>query len=187
MPILYKQYAHGNGTMGYVVDFWKSKEGKIQYVICEFDDVESGSDMRAKFAVQLKKKGYPDATPVHRKDFDYSLGNPKKQHSVKVNCLQFPLKQALAINVHKTQGISVKAPTALVGDMDSCFQAAMVYVMLSRIQNFGQLYLRSFNPEKITVWPEALREAKKIRENSLASPTNMAKNSWNFTSPSLLR
>ena len=63
----------------------------------------------------------------------------------------------------------------------------MAYVMLSGIQNIGQLYLRSFAPQWLKVWPDALKEAKKIRENSLASPANLAKNPWNVDDPSTLK
>ena len=133
----------------------------------------------------MKKRGTPDATPIDRFSFEYTLGDPRKDHVVKAKVVQFPLKQAAAINVHKTQGINVKAPTALVGDMESCFQPAMAYVMLSRIQNINQLYLKSFAPKWLKAWPPALKEAKKIREESLASPHNLQKDIWNVENPNI--
>ena len=180
-----------NGTCGEVVGFYlengqviksgqpRKTSSQVKYVLCKFDEELSGKNRRGLFASQLKKWGLPDATPIWKKCFEKSLGDVRKNRATKIKITQFPLKQAAAINVHKTQGLNVKAPTALVADMDSCFEPAMAYVMLSRIQRITQLFLKSFAPQWLKPWPVALEEANKIKEASLASPANLAKDPWN--------
>ena len=38
--------------------------------------------------------------------------------------------------------MTIKAPTMLIADLDSCWAAGMAYVMLGRVQNINQLILR---------------------------------------------
>ena len=55
--------------------------------------------------------------------------------------IQFPLKLAYAATAHKIQGHTVKKPSSIVADLETCFQDSMAYVMLSRIESLSQLYI----------------------------------------------
>ena len=188
-----------NGTCGEVVGFYmesgqviksdqaSTASGQVKWVLCKFDEELSGLNRRKLYAGLLERWGLPDATPIWQKCFDKPLGSAKKGHATTIKITQFPLKQAAAINVHKTQGLNVKAPTPLVADMDSCFEPAMPYVMLSRIQKMDQLYLISFNTKWMKPWPEALVEANKIKEASLASRENLLKDPWNVYDSNVLK
>jgi ATP-dependent DNA helicase PIF1 len=66
----------------------------------------------------------------------------------KVFCKQIPLMLAYAITCHRSQGLSLDSA---VLDLDDCFCNHMVYVALSRVKSLDGLYLKSFDPKKITV------------------------------------
>ena len=132
--------------------------------------------------------------------FEYSLGDPEKNHGAKTKVIQFPIQLAWAITAHKCQGMTIKPPTKLVADLDSCFSRSpgMAYVMLGRIQNLDQLILRwSYNPQpkadpreekkrnavnikaakKIQANKDAMVEAAKLRQNALNMGEHMM-NDW---------
>ena len=75
---------------------------------------------------------------------------------------------AFAITTHKIQGQSTLAPAKVVLDIDSSFQAAMVYVMLSRVQRMDQIYiLGKFNPKKISCIKASLEESERLERISI--------------------
>ena len=115
-------------------------------VLVNFDDPLAGEHMRSKYPTDPR---WPRATPIIRTSFEYSLGDPEKNHDAKTKLIQFPIQLAWAITTHKCQGMTIKPPTKLVADLDSCFSncPGMAYVMLGRIQNLNQLILRwSYDP-----------------------------------------
>ena len=61
---------------------------------------------------------------------------------------QIPLMLAYSITVHKSQSLSLDSA---VLDLADCFTDHQVYVALSRLRSLDGLYLKSFNPAKITV------------------------------------
>ena len=50
-----------------------------------------------------------------------------------------------------------------------------------------QLFLMSLAPKWLKPWPIALKEAKKIKDASLASPENLKKDPWNVQDPKTLK
>ena len=95
--------------------------------------------------------------------------------------------------------MTIKAPTMLIADLDSCWAAGMAYVMLGRVQNINQLILRwTYDPnakkdpkeekrrqkanicaaKKLKVNEEALAEAEKISQNDMSSIKNLEKDDW---------
>ena len=116
----------------------------------------------------------PNATPIKRFCCEYSNGRSQKQHGLKCKVIQFPLTAAFALNGHKTQGMNVLSPRCLVADFPSGSWSCngMVYVVLGRIQNMQQLYLKSFDPKKIMVSEVAEQQARKIEREALNNPRN---------------
>ena len=171
-----------NGAIGWVVDFerQKGRDGveRITTVFVEFEDEKVGKKLREKNMHKLKRLGMPNATPITKYSFEYSLGNKKKDHLAKAKVIQFPLTLAWAINAHKCQGMTIRKPHRLVLDMDSCFGAAMVYVALSRIQNLNQLYLLSLDTTKIWADEDALEEMIKMQQLALNNEVNLLKDPW---------
>jgi ATP-dependent DNA helicase PIF1 len=61
---------------------------------------------------------------------------------------QVPLMLAYSITVHRSQSLTLDSA---VLDLEDAFCNAMVYVALSRLRSLDGMYLKSFNPKKITV------------------------------------
>lgn len=75
-------------------------------------------------------------------DWEIQLDNAK------VVAKQIPLMLAYSITIHKSQSLSLDSA---VLDLADCFCNHMVYVALSRIRSLSGLYLKSFDPKRITV------------------------------------
>ena len=61
---------------------------------------------------------------------------------------QIPLMLAYSVTIHKSQSLSLDSA---VLDLEDCFCDHQIYVALSRLRSLNGLYLRSFNPKKITI------------------------------------
>lgn len=66
----------------------------------------------------------------------------------KGSVVQIPLMLAYSITCHKSQSLTLDSA---VLDLEDAFCDAMVYVALSRLKSLDGMYLKSFNPKKITV------------------------------------
>ena len=82
-----------------------------------------------------------------------------------------PLKCVWSFSVHKAQGITIPEPIKIMADLNETFQAAMAYVLLSRIVSLSQLYLKPFQQNKIYCNEVAKAESIKIKELSLNKVT----------------
>ena len=169
-----------NGATGIIVGFVK-ENGRVVKILIEFDEEEDGEKLRKKYQAQLAKLKMPNATPIGRSSFEYSVGRSKKQHGAKAKVIQFPVTLAWAVTAHKCQGMTVKNPMPLIADMNSVFTKAQAYVMLGRIQNIDQLHLKSFSPGKIMVDERAADEADKIEREALNNPNNRLEDDWTST------
>ena len=165
-----------NGSTGTLIDIIHNNKD-IRYILIEFDDPETGSVMRQKFSSVLTKYGNPNLTPIERIKFEYSIGKATKQHSAKAVVIQFPLTLAWAITAHKAQGITIKKPNALVADLNSCGKGGQAYVVLGRIQEINQLYLKNFNPDKIKANQDSIKEAERISKQAV----NLKQTLWTCT------
>ena len=160
-----------NGTTGVIVDFIEDKDkDKVTLILVDLDRPSAGKELRKKERGRLAEWGKPLSCPIGPISFSYELGKPEKGHSSsKVKLIQFPLAVAFAMTCHKFQGMTVRAPTPLVVDMASIWNSAagMAYVMLSRIQNIHQLYLKSFDETKIKANDKALAETDKMTREAI--------------------
>jgi ATP-dependent DNA helicase PIF1 len=66
----------------------------------------------------------------------------------KVTALQIPLMLAYSITCHKSQSLTLDSA---VLDLSDAFCDHMIYVALSRLRSLDTMYLKSFNPKKITI------------------------------------
>lgn len=73
------------------------------------------------------------------------------------------------------QGGTIHKPAEILADLNETFQAAMCYVILSRIVCLEQLHLQDFNPSKIYCNEEAKQEALSIKARAL----NKQFSKWN--------
>jgi ATP-dependent DNA helicase PIF1 len=77
--------------------------------------------------------------------------------------IQYPLRLAWAITVHKSQGMSLD--TAEV-DLSASFEKGMGYVALSRVRSLAGLFLKGLNDMALKVNEEVLEFDKKFRDFS---------------------
>jgi hypothetical protein len=83
--------------------------------------------------------------------------------NVKAELIQYPLRLAWAITVHKSQGMSLDAVEV---DLGKAFEAGMGYVALSRVRSLEGLTILGLNKTALEVNPEVLLFDVKLRESS---------------------
>jgi ATP-dependent DNA helicase PIF1 len=111
-----------NGSVGTVLEIFQGHNG-----------IQPG--IRIKFDNGITQT----ISPV---DWELELDNSK------VTCSQLPLMLAYSITIHRSQSLSLDSA---ILDLADCFCDHQVYVALSRIRTLNGLYLKSFDPRKITV------------------------------------
>ncbi len=90
----------------------------------------------------------------------------EEDNKIKAEIVQYPLRLAWAITVHKSQGMSLD--TAIV-DLSSSFESGMGYVALSRVRSLSGLYLKGLNDTALRVHEEVLlfdRDFRNISEEN---------------------
>ena len=75
---------------------------------------------------------------------------------------QFPLQNAFALTVHKTQGLTL--PHATVSLDEQMFANGQAYVAMSCAKSWQNLEIRSFNPNAIKVDNEMLIELDRLQK-----------------------
>ena len=76
--------------------------------------------------------------------------------------MQFPLKLAWSLTIHKSQGMTLDCVETDAGS--SIFEYGQLYVALSRVRDISGLSLISFNPKKIRVHPDVLKYYQDLDE-----------------------
>ena len=102
----------------------------------KFDKTSAGSERRSKYKFLASEFG--NATPIDLLEQEYHQGNESSSTATAIN---WPLKLAWGITLHKIQGTTVSYPRALICDFDCWLKPAMVYVGCSRVQALSQLYI----------------------------------------------
>jgi ATP-dependent DNA helicase PIF1 len=86
--------------------------------------------------------------------------------NIKAELIQYPLRLAWAITVHKSQGMSLDAVEV---DLGKAFEPGMGYVALSRVRSLQGLTILGLNKTALEVNPEVLLFDEKLRESSALS------------------
>ena len=99
--------------------------------------------------------------------------------SATATLVQFPVKSAHSITGHKVQGQTVEKPLKVAFDLRNIFEDAQGYVMLSRVQEMGQVFiLEKFEPQKLYPSKKALQELERMNKISI----NENPSEWTKTS-----
>ena len=156
------------------MDVIESKEGNVEKLIVKLDNENAGRMNRQKNPFLSEK--YPDCVVIERMSLQYSLRAKSGDVGSTATLIQFPVTLAHAVTGHKVQGQSIPIPNKVVMDLDSTFQCAQSYVMLSRIQTIDQLFiLNKFDKSKLHHSEKSLKESLRLQKASKNSnPTTMA-------------
>ena len=164
-----------NGQMGILKDVIESKEGNVEKLIVKLDNEYAGKLNRQKHPYLTEK--YPNCVVIERMSLQYSLRAKSGDVGSTATLIQFPVTLAHAVTGHKVQGQSIPVPNKVVIDLDSTFQCAQSYVMLSRIQTIDQLFiLNNFDKSKLHHSEKSLQESLRLQKASINSnPTSWEK------------
>lgn len=97
----------------------------------------------------------------------------EEEGKIKAEIVQYPLRLAWAITVHKSQGMSLDAAEI---DLSSSFESGMGYVALSRVRSLDGLYLKGINDIALKVNEEVLEFDRSFREASDSASSELKKN-----------
>ena len=115
------------------------------------------------------------ATFVHIRNIalQYPLRKRGGEAGASATVIQFPVRLAFAITSHKIQGQTIPMPTKVVLDINSVFDDAQAYVMLSRVQQIEQVFiLGELDESKLRTSQIALQELHRMKLVSLnTNPT----------------
>ena len=92
-------------------------------------------------------------------------------------------KPCLTVSSCQSQGITVFPPNSVYTDLNECFEAAMSYVILSRVTGAKQLFLKKFDQKKIYCSAVAKAEAKRLRARAI----NHQKTEWDAEKDGVVR
>ena len=171
-----------NGAQGKVEDIILKNE-KVQYILIRFDNPNIGQEQRRKFWFIPSVARSGNLTPIEKHNLSYTLGDIKKDHGARASFLQFPLKLSWALTAHKCQGQSIFSPNCIFTDLNETFQAAMAYVILSRVTSLDQLFLKEFDERKIYCNKEAKNEVARLEAKAL----NLKVTKWDEPDCGLVR
>ena len=164
-----------NGSLGTVAGFEFNRGSgdsneRVRYVMVEFDDPKDGKNRRLSLREDIKLK-YPDkiVTHIEKIEVNFSLSRDRDYASSGGVAVNFPLRLCFAASAHKVQGLTIKFPRQMILDMFCRLQAAMIYVMLSRVQCLAQLFILEGVPfEKVKPFVEAYGEVEKLKTRDIS-------------------
>ncbi|AGZ81460.1 ATP-dependent DNA helicase [Campylobacter fetus] len=110
-----------NGEQGVIREFVKG-EGGVEIILVQKD---SGEVIRVE--------------PHTYELYDYHMKDEELSQTLKANYMQFPLKLAYAITIHKSQGMSIEK---FACNVDNIFANGQLYVALSRAISADGLYIQ---------------------------------------------
>ena len=142
-----------------------TKDGKkVDKLVIRLTDPAAGSENRKKHS-QLASK-YPGCVFIERVPLTYTIRKKGGVAGSKATVIQFPIRVAYATTSHKIQGQSILAPRTVAMNIDSVFEPAQAYVMLSRVQCLDQLFIVSYlDPTKIRTSTVGMKETLRLDKN----------------------
>ena len=168
-----------NGQLGELVTIINSKDGNADKLIIKLKKKDAGIQNRRKYQGLAMK--YPESVVIERVTINYAIRKRGGAVGSTATLVQFPVKLAHAITAHKIQGQTIPKPFKVAFDIDSVFEEAQGYVMLSRVQELKQVFIiNKFNPKKLYPSQKALRELERMNRVSInENPDPWSKKSEN--------
>jgi ATP-dependent exoDNAse (exonuclease V) alpha subunit len=101
--------------------------------------------------------------------------NIMEDNKISAEIIQYPLRLAWAITVHKSQGMTLSVAEI---DLSKSFVHGMGYVALSRVKSLKGVKLLGMNETALKVDPEIIEFDKILREKSTQEINNLDRTSW---------
>jgi urease gamma subunit len=155
-----------NGQLGELIGIINTKDNDADKLIIKLNKKDAGVQNRRKYKGLATR--YPEAVIIERATVTYSIRKKGGAVGSTATLVQFPVKLAHAITAHKIQGQTIPKPLKVAYDIDSIFEEAQGYVMLSRVQEMMQVFiLNKFDPKKLYPSQKALRELERMNKVSM--------------------
>ena len=150
-------------------------DGRVDKLILKLKNKSAGKLNRQKYPLLATK--YPECIVLEKVSLQYNIRNKSGDVGSTATVVQFPIKLGFAVTVHKVQGATVPFPEKVIMDIESTFESAMCYVMLSRVQQLEQIFiLDKLDGKKIKNFPHALKELDRLKSISYnENPTQWCK------------
>ena len=168
-----------NGQLGELIGIIYTKKGEADKLVVKLKKKGAGSQNRRKFAGLAVK--YPESVIIERATVSYSIRKRGGAVGSTATLVQFPVKLAHAITAHKIQGQTIPKPLKVAFNIDSIFEEAQGYVMLSRVQELKQVYIiDKLDPLKLYPSQKALKELERMNKVSInENPDSWSKDAEN--------
>ena len=155
-----------NGQLGELIAVVKTTNGKLDKLVIKPAKKGIGQRNRGQHPNLARK--YPECVIVDKVTINYNIRKKSGAVGSQATLIQFPVKLAFAITAHKIQGQTIPKPLKVAFHLESVFEEAQGYVMLSRVQELDQVYIiDKFNPKKLYPSRAALNEVKRMNEKSV--------------------
>ena len=155
-----------NGQIGTLIDFIKTKDGKIEILVVELNEPKAGKEHRLNNPTLAAK--YPKAVFIKRMKIPYTIGKKSGDIGSTATVIQFPVRLSYAMTAHKIQGKTIQSPMTVAMDIKTVWEPAQAYVMLSRVQSIEQIFIVGELPsEKIYTKKAAEEELKRLEDISI--------------------
>ena len=155
-----------NGQLGILIGLIKSDNEHTDKLVIKFNNENAGKESRQKHPGITAK--YIGGTIIERVSFTYPISKKSTEASTMATLIQFPIKLAHSITTHKIQGSTIPKPSIVALDIESCFEPAQAYVMLSRVQELSQIIiLEKLTASKLNPNIRAKSELQSMNERSL--------------------
>ena len=100
--------------------------------------------------------------PIPKHKFEYYYND-----RVVAERLQYPLKLAYGITIHKSQGMTLDK---LVVDCSRIFERGQAYVAMSRVKTLDGLFIKNFEEEKVLVDSRVAKFYENLQESGSVEP-----------------
>lgn len=149
-----------NGAIGTVTGFMPPHSSP-SYILVLFDNIH------LQETAQQKYPHFSSAYSIERFEARFPL-KARTNKFVEATRLQFPLKVAFAITIHKCQGQTIQS---LVVSLKGYFRPGQAYVALSRCTSLAGLFITDFNCSCIKVNKQGLAALQLMQsDNCLLDP-----------------
>ena len=152
---------NGAGGVLQMIDYRQPSNPRPSILWIKFDDMRIGFEQRRKYKSLYHVNIDKDWTPI----FDIKRSFPMQTYRKNVNVtrIQFPLRQAGAKSVHKSQGETLNE--AVISIITNRKWEHIHYVAFSRVTSLSQLHILELNEDKIYVSSAVKAEMTRLRSD----------------------